>query len=62
LKKICVIGTGNWGMNHVRTLNELHSLGGIVELDDEKRYFCQWFLIYLGQHSRYDNHDDGVSG
>ncbi|MBT4177644.1 MAG: gfo/Idh/MocA family oxidoreductase, partial [Candidatus Marinimicrobia bacterium] len=24
-------------MNHVRTLNELHSLGGIVELDDEKR-------------------------
>lgn len=37
MKKICVIGTGNWGMNHVRTLNELHSLGGIVELDDEKR-------------------------
>jgi UDP-2-acetamido-3-amino-2,3-dideoxy-glucuronate N-acetyltransferase len=37
MPKICVIGTGNWGMNHVRTLNELHSLGGIVELDDEKR-------------------------
>ena len=30
-KKICVVGAGNWGMNHVRTLNKLDSLGGIVE-------------------------------
>ena len=37
MTKICVIGTGNWGMNHVRTLNELNALGGIVELDSEKR-------------------------
>ena len=29
--KICVIGAGNWGMNHIRTLNELNALGGIVD-------------------------------
>jgi len=33
-KKICVIGGGYWGKNHVKTLNELHSLGGVVDLDD----------------------------
>ena len=30
-KKICVVGSGNWGLNHVRTLSNLGSLGGIVE-------------------------------
>jgi len=30
-KKICVVGAGNWGINHIRTLNSLGSLGGIVE-------------------------------
>ena len=33
-KKICVIGGGYWGKNHVKTLNELHALGGVVDLDD----------------------------
>jgi predicted dehydrogenase len=32
-KKICVVGSGNWGLNHVRTLSSLGSLGGIVETD-----------------------------
>ena len=32
-KKICVIGAGYWGNNHIRTLNTLKSLDGIVELD-----------------------------
>lgn len=30
-KKICVIGAGKWGMNHVRTLFELKSLGAVVD-------------------------------
>lgn len=30
-KKICVIGGGRWGRNHIRTLSELGYLGGIVE-------------------------------
>lgn len=29
--RICVVGTGRWGQNHVRTLYGLRSLGGIVE-------------------------------
>ncbi len=32
-KKICVIGAGYWGKNHIRVLNELGVLGGIVEKD-----------------------------
>lgn len=34
--KICVIGAGNWGKNHIRTLNEIGALGGIVEKDSTK--------------------------
>ena len=30
-KKICVIGAGRWGHNHVKTLHKLGYLGGIVE-------------------------------
>ncbi len=33
-KRICVIGAGRWGSNHIRTLNELDSLAGIVDSDD----------------------------
>jgi len=29
--KICVIGAGRWGRNHIRTLSNLGNLGGIVE-------------------------------
>ena len=32
-KRICVIGAGNWGKNHIRTLNGLSALAGIVEAD-----------------------------
>ena len=30
-KKVCVVGAGHWGGNHIRTLYELGSLGGIVD-------------------------------
>ena len=33
IKKVCVVGGGNWGKNHVKTLHELNSLGGIVDKD-----------------------------
>jgi len=33
-KKICVIGAGYWGKNHVKTLSKLNALSGIVELDN----------------------------
>jgi len=33
-KKICVVGAGYWGENHIKTLSKLNALKGIVELDD----------------------------
>ena len=32
-KKLCVIGAGGWGKNHIKTLNRLGSLYGIVDKD-----------------------------
>ena len=34
-KNICVVGAGYWGKNHIRTLNRLNVLKGIVELDND---------------------------
>jgi len=31
--KVCVIGAGKWGINHIHTLDNLKSLGGFVEKD-----------------------------
>ena len=31
IKKICVVGAGKWGKNHIRTLYELGELGGVVD-------------------------------
>lgn len=32
-KKICVIGGGHWGENHIRTLHEMGSLGAVVDMN-----------------------------
>ena len=34
-KKICVIGAGYWGKNHLKTFNKLNALGGILDLDSK---------------------------
>jgi len=34
INKICVVGAGRWGMNHVRTLKNLNALGGVVEFNE----------------------------
>ena len=34
-KMICVVGAGKWGMNHVRTLNEIGALGAVVDQNIE---------------------------
>lgn len=36
-KKVCVIGGGRWGQNHIRTLNDLGCLGGILETNIDQR-------------------------
>ena len=33
-KRICVIGAGKWGINHINTLEKLNVLSGIVELNN----------------------------
>ena len=35
-RKICVIGGGYWGKNHIKTLHEMGNLGGIVETDKDR--------------------------
>lgn len=35
-KRICVIGGGYWGKNHIRTLYEMENLGGIAETDKDR--------------------------
>ena len=33
MKRVCVVGAGRWGINHIKTLHSLNVLGGIVESD-----------------------------
>lgn len=35
-KKICVIGAGRWGSNHIKTLSSLGYLGGVVESNSKR--------------------------
>ena len=35
-KKICVIGGGRWGQNHIRTLHQMGNLAGIVETNQQR--------------------------
>jgi predicted dehydrogenase len=37
VKKICVVGAGNWGLNHIKTLDSMNCLGGFIEKDDTLR-------------------------
>ena len=35
-KKICVIGGGRWGENHIRTLHEMGNLGAVVDVSEPR--------------------------
>jgi len=35
-KKLCVVGGGRWGQNHIRTLSEMGNLGGIAESNEAR--------------------------
>ena len=39
-KKICVVGAGRWGKNHIRALHQLNCLAGIVETNQAA---LSWF-------------------
>jgi len=62
--KICVVGAGYWGKNHIRTLHELGALGGIVEANSE---LLNHFSEKYPDVSTYQDLDealnnDGVTG
>ncbi len=35
-KRICVVGAGKWGKNHINTLNQLTCLAGVVDKNDDQ--------------------------
>ena len=35
-KRICVVGAGKWGKNHINTLNRLNCLAAVVDKDDDQ--------------------------
>ena len=42
--KVCVVGAGNWGQNHIRVLNEFGVLSGIVDNNESKlEYFGELY-------------------
>ena len=34
--RVGVVGTGGWGKNHVRVLNELHCLAALCDVNGER--------------------------
>ena len=53
-RKICVVGAGRWGMNHIRTLDKLGALGGIVEVGENRHMDLkeQWPEIPVYQRTK----------
>ena len=39
--RVCVVGAGRWGKNHIRTLHDLGFLAGIVEASADVRAECE---------------------
>ena len=56
--KICVVGAGNWGINHIRTLDNLKSLGGVVDKD---KVIIEKLKIDYPDCIFFDNLDDALS-
>lgn len=57
-KKICVIGAGRWGKNHVRTLADLGSLAGIVDANKDT---LTWFRDKYPGVKAYESLDEALA-
>jgi len=51
-KRICVVGAGYWGKNHINSLNQLGALSGIVESD--KNLLNSITINYPNVHGYFD--------
>ena len=57
-KKICVIGGGRWGQNHIKTLAALGYLGGIVEANQER---LNQFISQYPQAKGYTSIEEAIA-
>jgi len=53
-KRICVVGAGRWGSNHIRTLSELSALGGVVESNRDRLEVVKDTYPDIRRHSAID--------
>ena len=60
--KICVIGGGRWGKNHIRTLHQLNSLGAIVDTDEARLNALLKDFPVKGYKNFIDAVEDGYDG
>ena len=56
-KRICVVGAGYWGKNHIKALSELDSLGAIVESNEDA---LKIFLEKYPNINGYKNIEDAL--
>ena len=62
-KKVCVVGAGDWGKNHIRVLNEMGCLGGIVDLDQSRiQHFMQLYTDIAFYNNVKDSFEDSFDG
>lgn len=58
-KRICVVGAGRWGKNHIKTLDSLGALGGVV---DSEQATLKWFEEKYPGISTYRSVEEAISG
>ena len=57
-RKICVVGAGNWGFNHIKTLYSLNALGGVVEPNEDNRNKVKNYFPETNIFSKIDDSFD----
>jgi len=62
-KRICVVGAGKWGKNHINTLNQLNSLAAVVDKDDAQlSLFKKKYPIIKTYNNVNDTMNDNYDG
>lgn len=61
-KRICVVGGGRWGQNHIKTLFEMGNLGGIVESNETRLNDLIAKYPVKGFSNLYDAMNDDFDG
>ncbi len=54
MARVCVVGAGRWGQNHVRTLNELDHLAGLVDANPERLEHFKEKIPHLKTYATLD--------